>query len=145
MSVLDKLFGSPARIKLIRLFFLNPETAFAAKDIAVRTQMKPYLMYREMRLLQEIGFIKRGTAVVHLKPDGNGKIIKKRVDGFLLDPMFPLTKELKNLVLSGAPVIRQDLVGRLRRIGRVKLLILAGIFLKEDNSRIDMLIVGDNI
>ena len=128
MGVLDKLFGSHARVRLVKLFYLNPEALFAVKDVARRAHISPALARREIRLLSDVGFIKR-----------------KKLTGYELNPSFSLFEELRDLVLTVAPLSKQELIARLRRVGVVKLVVLSGIFLKRGDSRIDMLIVGDRI
>ena len=51
----------------------------------------------------------------------------------------------KNLVLSSAPISKNSLLRRLKNLGKVKLIVLSGMFLQQDNSRIDILVVGDGI
>ena len=39
----------------------------------------------------------------------------------------------------------EDVLKRLKRAGRIKLLILSGVFIQETESRVDLLIVGDGL
>jgi hypothetical protein len=143
MGTLEKLLG-PARIKLIRLFFLNPESVFASKDVVRRAQLSPAQVRKEIALLTELDFIKKASVQMVVSSGIKGKKPqKKRINGFALNPLFSLLEELRNLALTAAPISKQTLVERLRRVGRVKLVVLAGIFIKDPSSRIDMLIVGD--
>ncbi|OGZ44635.1 MAG: hypothetical protein A3C84_04735 [Candidatus Ryanbacteria bacterium RIFCSPHIGHO2_02_FULL_48_12] len=143
MGTLEKLLG-PARIKLVRLFFLNPESVFAPKDIVRRAQLNPTQVRKEIALLMEVDFIKKASVQMVVSSSTKGKKLqKKRINGFALNPLFSLLEELRNLALSAAPISKQALVERLRRVGRVKLVVLAGIFIKDPSSRIDMLVVGD--
>src|SRR3989344_3161802 len=143
MGTLEKLLG-PARIKLVRLFFLNPESVFAPKYIVRRAQLNPTQVRKEIALLMEVDFIKKASVQMVVSSSTKGKKLqKKRINGFALNPLFSLLEELRNLALSAAPISKQALVERLRRVGRVKLVVLAGIFIKDPSSRIDMLVVGD--
>lgn len=146
MGLLEKLFGSHARIKTLKLFYLNPEQVFPAREVAERTNTNPMIARRELRMLSDIGFIGTSTQMEEVPPEEEGKKPRKRkVSGFLLNKLFPLVNELRDLVLTVEPVSKQELADRLRRVGRVKLVVLSGIFLKRGDSRIDMLIVGDNL
>lgn len=143
MGMLEKLLG-PARIKIIRLFFLNPESVFAPKDIMRRSQLGPSQVRRELGVLADIGFVKKTSAYVVSPSLAKGKKPKKkRINGFALDPLFSLSEELRNLVLTAAPVSKDTLVTRLKRVGRLKAIILTGIFVKSTDARVDVLIVGD--
>lgn len=58
---------------------------------------------------------------------------------------FQFFPELRLLVLKAAPANRQNLLKRVNALGGVKLAVLAGIFLNLENSRVDLLIVGDKL
>ncbi len=146
MGLLEKLFGSHARIKMLKLFYLNPEQVFPARDVAVRTHTDTTTVRRELRMLQDIGFIRLANRMIVEPAEEEGtKPRKKKISGYALDTSFQLVEELRDLVLTVAPVSVKELSNRLKRVGRVKLVALSGIFLKRGDSRIDMLIVGDNL
>lgn len=146
MGLLEKLFGSHALVKTLKLFYLNPEQVFPPHEVAKRTNTKPDSARRELRVLGSIGFVRRATHMAEEAPTEKGKKPKKKkVAGYMLDQSFQLLNELRDLVLTIAPLSKQELVNRLRRVGRVKLVVLSGIFLKRSDSRIDMLIVGESL
>ena len=145
MSILDKLFGSHARVKLIKLFYLNSSTIFTTADAAKRSQTSPAVTRREIRVLADIGLIKRASGVVEIKPEEGKKSTKKKISGYILNKPFPLLGELRDLMLTVPSVSRQELITRLRKVGRVKLIVLSGIFLKQSDSRVDLLLVGDSL
>ena len=146
MGILEKLFGSHAFVKMLKLFYLNPEQVFSPYDVANRTHTKQDAAHRELRLLLNIGFIHKATQFVEDPIVAKDKKPKRRkVSGYILDPSFQLLNELRDLVLTVAPLSKQEVTNRLRRVGRVKLAVLSGIFLKRGDSRIDMLIVGDSL
>ncbi len=147
-GILEKLFGSSARIKIIRLFLLNPDAFFAPKEISRRSKVVLGLVRREISLLNKIDFIRQKTEkvdkVIKLK---NGKIKnkKKKIQGLKLNESFPFLHALKNLVLNAAPINKEEMVKALKKSGRIKLIILSGIFIQSDDSRVDLLLVGDTI
>ncbi|MFH1910329.1 MAG: hypothetical protein ABIJ72_04065 [bacterium] len=127
-DILAKLFGSASRVKIIRLFLLNPNEILARKDISTRAKVSSRYLTKEINVLINIGFLK-----------------KKTNKGFVLNPNFPLFLQLKDLVLSATVVSNAEFLRKMTKIGRLKLVILAGIFIRKDNSRVDLLIVGDKI
>lgn len=146
MGLLEKLFGSHARVKMLKLFYLNPEQVVPPLDVAKRTHTNAAVARWELRMLVTIGFIRRAShMVLEESLDPKSKPKRKKVSGYMLDRSFPLLGELRDLMLTIAPVSKQELATRLRRVGRVKLVVLSGIFLKRSDSRVDMLIVGDNL
>lgn len=135
INILAKIFGSPDRLKLLRLFLLNTNDVFPVKIIAKRAKIKAGSLRREIKLLFSIGFI--------IKKKKNAG--KKKIEGWALDSAFPLLFPLKKLVLDAMPVTKKDLLKKLGRIGRLKMVVLAGIFIHKDDSRVDLLVVGDKL
>ena len=154
-----KLLGSTNRVKIIRLFLLNPDEVFPFSEIFRRAKTAKQAGRREISLLKNIGFIKPRTIAfdkLRGKPKPRfakpacrqgratrGK--KKKIQSWKLNESFPLLIGLRNFILDTAPIARQQLLKKLQKTGRVKLVILAGIFGEEESSRVDILVVGDAI
>ncbi|MBU1179130.1 MAG: hypothetical protein ABIJ85_02440 [bacterium] len=134
-SILSKLFGSVDRLKIIRLFLLNAEEVFLPKSIVKRAKASPASVRREINLLSGIGFVHKKK----FSQDG------KKKEGWCTDSSFLLLEPLKELVLDTTPLSRTEFLGRLRKAGQIKLVILSGIFIKHEDSRVDILVVGDKI
>jgi len=131
-EILEKIFNSPYRVKIIRLFFLNPQELFAVNDIAVRTKTPRNTTRKELLMLKKISFIKR--------------VARGKKEGLQLNPSFLLSRPLKNLVLNSAPFSNKEIIKRFKMVGRLKLMIISGIFLQnEENSRVDLFIVADQV
>ncbi len=128
-DILAKLFGSGGRVKVIRLFLLNPEEIFTPKEIIKRAKISPLLLKKEISSLSSFDFILK----------------KKKLGGWMLNPSFPLITPLKRLVINVAPFSRADILKKIAKSGGIKLVILSGIFIQDDNSRVDLLVVGDRI
>jgi len=147
MDILGKLFSSTPLVKIMRLFMLNPETPFENKDIILRSKVSADALRAEISLLSGIKFIKKKSFFKEIPPKTKkGKPKKKKVSGWVLNPDFTHLYALKLLLLSVDSVkSKKDIVKKLRGVGVIKLVILSGIFLREEGSRIDMLVVGDRI
>ncbi|KKW36441.1 MAG: hypothetical protein UY81_C0027G0007 [Candidatus Giovannonibacteria bacterium GW2011_GWA2_53_7] len=147
-DILGKLFGSPARVKLMRLFLMNPEDIFDTPEIVKRSKVGVVLTRKELRLLLEIGLIKEKSFIkLHPRKNGNGKpeeFEKKKASGYVLDVQFPFLASLRSLATEIA-IGKDDVAARFKNVGQIKLLIIAGIFLDEPDSRADILIVGDKL
>lgn len=133
-SILAKLFGSVDRLKIVRLFLLNPDEVLTSKNISQRAKSKSASVRKEINLLFGVGLIRKKSA----------KINNKKVAGWSLNNSFSLLVPLRELVLDISPVSRTELLKKMAKTGKIKLVILAGIFIQED-SRVDILIVGDKI
>ena len=147
-TALEKLFGSSARVKIIRLFLSNPENTFSLEDVSRRAKAPTPIAKREISLFKAIGLIKQKDEIidqpVKLK-DGTIKIKKKKFNGYFLNALFPFVHALRNLVLNAAPVDKEAMVKEINTIGRIKLVIFSGIFTNRENSRVDLLLVGDSM
>ena len=127
---LEKLFGTPARVKLLRLFLFNPRQSFTIKDIALRARVIDREARREVNLLNAAKMIDRTT---------RGKGIR-----YGLNQKFEYTAALQNLLLN-APKRADDIVKRVKGVGTIKMILLSGIFMGEWEDRLDILIVGDRV
>ena len=84
MNILEKLFGSPARIKVLRLFLFNEGECFENSDIARRTRISASSVRTETLMMERIGLIKRRVFFrdVTRGKGRNKKIVKKKVRGW---------------------------------------------------------------
>ena len=126
---LEKLFGSPARVRLMRLFLFNPREQFSAGDASQRSRTTLPSTRRELNLLHSIGLLRRA---------------RKNAPRFGLNADFTHLAALQNLLLN-APARSADIHEQLRGAGVVKLVIVAGIFVGDWDGRIDILVVGDRL
>ena len=147
-DVLAKLFGSSNRVKIIRLFLLNPEKVFEPKNIFSRAKVLQQTGRREILLLKSIGLIRPKSDFIAIAIKGKKKKFKKKgISGWVLNESFPLIIGLKSFILDSTSLSRDQLLKKLHKAGRMKLVILSGIFGQENSgaNRIDILVVGDVI
>lgn len=143
MNILAKLFSSEALVKVMRLFLMNPDGGFENKDISAHCRIKPNSTRTEVALLSSVGFIQKKTFTKEVEIKNTVK--KKKVTGWALNKNFVYLSPLYDLLVTSKSVDKKDLTSRIKKTGKVKMLVVAGAFLKEDQSRLDMLVVGDNI
>lgn len=128
---LDILFDSPVRTRILKLFLYGFDRSFDAKNISRKLQINPRILKRELQRLSDIGFIKsRGVA-------------RKKV--FTVNQSFGFYEPLRSLLTKTLPVSRESMLGRILRLGKIKLALISGVFINADNSRADLMIVGDDI
>ena len=130
MEILEKILGNGARVKIMRLFLLNRGKGFKTKDIVKRSRVSPEIVRRELRLLASIDFIKKRS--------------KTSLDWYF-NSFFKYATEFKDLLVRSDSLNRQKLLDKFKKVGQVKLIIVSGVFIKNDNSRVDLLIVGDKM
>lgn len=148
MDTLEKLFDSPVRAKLLKLFLMNPDTRFTRSEASRQAQVRPGEFQREARRLVQLRLVKSASARL-ARPltdnPGRMKFPARRETVFTVNRDFPLFAELRALCLKSAPHAKGLLAGKIKRLGNIKLAILAGVFIDNPTSRVDLFIVGDSI
>lgn len=144
MEALEKLFGSSARVKTLKFFLFNTGELFEKDSIASRTKISSSILQKELNLLEKIGLIKKKNFSITKETRG-GKIQKIKTKGYETVIEHKLFTSLQNLLVKNSPMSSNALVQRLSRHGKLKLVIGAGVFIQDTDSRVDLLIVGDEI
>ncbi len=151
MEVLPKLFGSKDRVKLLKLFIYNKDLFFSLADIVKRTKVRTALLKRELELFEEIGFLSvkkllatqnhvvgRGKKKSVPKAGAKGKVWSLNQDFFFLE-------HLRSMFNSDFLASRDEMAERFKNCGKIKLVVLSGMFMQEGGTRADLLIVGDDL
>jgi len=133
METLSKLFGSENKVKMMRLFLFNPEKVFGTVEVAERINAEPSKLRKELLNLEKMGLVKRRA----------GKV--RGGQGFVLDSQFVYMQQLANFLINIEPLHPKEIVKKITKLGSIKLIIIAGVFIQEPESRLDIMIVGDNI
>lgn len=121
------LFGGEAKVKIMRLFIFNPSLTLSFSEVATRTKTRLNITRREIN-----GLIKAG-------------LIKKRGKNLSLNRDYRYLSAISNFLTSATPLSEKQLVKRLAPAGNIKLILISGVLMHVPESRVDMLIVGDNI
>jgi len=127
MEILEKILGNSARVKIMRLFLLNRNKSFTNKDVVKRSRVNSDAVRKELKLLLSVGFV------------------KKRDLNWSFNSSFKYGEEFKNLLVRSDSLNKETILDNFKKIGRVKLAIVSGVFIKNDDSRVDLLIVGDKL
>jgi hypothetical protein len=147
MEILEKLFGSNAKVKIIKLFLFNSGSAFDSSMVAERAKVSMGAARKEIYNLERIGFIKPKSCAKDVKIQKNRgiKTLRKKTNGWTLNPKFRYMDSVKSFLGNLNTWSNKDLVERLSVAGKIQLLIISGVFIKDPDSRVDMLIVGNSI
>ena len=130
-EILENLFGSKSKTRLLRFFLQNPEHEYALQEIAKRNMLKNSAIRREVENLIKIKFI--------LKRRKKGK------NSYLLNQNFAFYLELKNLISKDNLYPQSRSLNRVKDIGNIKLAVISGAFINYHKSKADMILVGDGI
>jgi hypothetical protein len=147
METLSKLFSGEGRVKIMRLFLFNPELVFSLEQVIAKAKVSTREAKSEIEILQKAGMIKDKKIVQIIEKRRRGKIIqlKKKVVCYHLDPDFEYLLPLQNLLINTRPLRKEEILKRLHNVGKLKMVIVSGVFIQNPDSRVDLLIVGDNL
>lgn len=142
MSV-EQLFGSKTRVKLLNLFYSNPNRSFYVREITRKIDEQINSVRRELANLLNIGIITSDTNNNRLYYEVNQAYDYYRPLGLIFSDKTPTASAStkKAAAHKPAPTDNPDL--DLRKLGNVELLLYTGQFTRDESSGIDMLIVGD--
>lgn len=149
MEILGKLFGTQEKVKIMRLFLFSPDKPFDLPDIALKTKSSLKDVKREISELSKLSLIKSRVffkEIIKVK-NGNKKdeIVKKKMRGWILNRAFPYLMELQNLLINAQLIRHGEILKQLSNVGKLKTVIVSGVFIQDEDSRVDMLVVGDNL
>jgi len=130
-QILEQLFDSPLKVKLLRLFLRNPEEKFTLKEISKRTKSDSRQCIAQIKKLLNIDFLEAQ--------------VRKKRKVYFVNPNFDFYNELRTLVLKSPSASKKKILSKLKKIGKIKLAVLSGVFVNLENARADMLIVGNYI
>ncbi len=141
METLAKLFGGQARVKIMRLFLLNDANAFELEEVSTRSRVLKANARKEVNALSAMGFIK---SKIVSREGSRGS--KKKVTAFYLNQSFKHLDSIRDLVVDPDLLVEDgSLAQRFKQIGKIKLMIVSGVFIGDRESRVDVLIVGDKL
>lgn len=143
METIGKIFGSQARVKIMRLLLLNQNSCFDASDLSSKCKVKKTAIKKEMKVLGSAGFSKTKKFFKEYKKGSKTK--KKKVSGWCLNTDFTYLVQFQNLLAITGSTDKSNITKRIKNTGNIKMLVLSGIFLKDNEREIDILIVGDGI
>jgi hypothetical protein len=136
---LSILFGSTARVKLLRFFLFNPSKEFTFDDMCKRAKLVRRTARTEISALERAEVITKRMIAVTLIGK-NGKEKKTKVVGYGLNKKFPELQALQTFLFETAPVDGKTLLTHLRKAGTLDFVAVAGVFVREFEQELDVLI-----
>lgn len=141
--MLEKLFGSRARVKILNIFLLNPREKYYIRQLSRNLKLQLNSTRRELENLENFGILSSSVSMdseIGGDADGCGKGGQDK-KYYRANIAFVLFEEIKALVVKAQILYGKDFVDKLQKIGKIKLLVLTGFF-ANNNTLTDLLIVG---
>lgn len=133
---LSILFGSTARLKLLRFFLFNPSKEFSFDDISRRAKLVRRTARTEISALEKAGVIKQKT--IYIEEEGKSK--KMKALGYTLNKDFLELQALQTFLFETAPIDAKNLLKHLRQAGVLDFVGISGVFVRDFEQRIDVLL-----
>lgn len=133
--MIEHLFGSKTRVKLLHVFYTNPNRSFYVREITRKIDEQINSVRRELSNLLSIGIIKSNTS-------GNKLFYE-------VDQNHPHYQAMRSIFMNldsnedSAVDYGGDASVKFKELGSVDYVHLGGVFTKDPVSPVDVLIVGD--
>lgn len=138
---LSILFGSQARVKLLRFFLFNPSKEFTFDDMCKRARLVRRTARTEISALERAGVITKRSLLVPVP----GKDKKVKAQGFGLNKNFTELQALQTFLFETAPIDGKNLLEHLRKAGTLDFVAVAGVFVRDFEQRLDVLVTMKKI
>lgn len=147
MDTLSTIFGSEPRVRIMRLFLFNPEILFDLDVVCQKSKVNSKIVKKELIILEKAELIKKRDFNKTISKKKNKKIvnIKVKIQGYYLNQDFSYITALKQLLIKTKTLEGGEIVKRLSKVGKLKLVIVSGVFTQTKDSRVDMFVVGNGI
>jgi hypothetical protein len=134
--MIEQLFGSKTRVKLLQLFYSNPNRSFYVREITRKIDEQINSVRRELSNLLSIGII--------VSDNNNNKLyyeVNQQYDFY--EPLAAIFGGEHKGQVAAQPIADVDYKDELKPLGRVDLALYTGQFTRDESTGIDALFVGD--
>jgi len=138
--MLEQLFGSKTRLKVLRVLYREPEKPFFVRELARAVGVQINAVRRELELLVSIGLLQEIEKEAE-DTSKSGATLRKY---YQLNTGSLIFEELQALLLKEQLMGEKEFIEDLKtKCGQVLLLTLTGKFSGDASAQTDLLIVGD--
>lgn len=139
--MIEQLFGSKTRVKLLELFYSNPNRQFYVREITRKIDEQINSVRRELANLLNTGII-----ISENSETSNNRLYYEVNQKY--EYYQPLSEIFGNKAVSaGGATAMQTPVGKLddefKALGNIEVAIYTGQFTRDESSGIDVLLVGN--
>ena len=133
--MIEQLFGSKTRVKLLQLFYSNPNRSFYVREITRKIDGQINSVRRELANLLSIGII--------VSENTNNKLYYEVNQKFEFhEPLTIIFGSGKKTAVKTPAAVSGDQTD-IKSLGNVEVAIFAGQFTRDETTGIDVFIVGD--
>jgi len=142
--MIEQLFGSKTRVKLLQLFYSNPNRSFYVREITRKIDEQINSVRRELANLLNTGII--------VSDNTNNRLYYEVNQAYeFYEPLLAIfgKRSSSSPATTAAPGLKTKKTAltpeeeRLKSLGHIEIVVYTGQFTRDESSGIDMLIVGD--
>ena len=135
--MIDSLFGSKTRVKLLHLFLNNPEKSFYVREITRMIDEQINSVRRELANMVSVGIVQQDAI-------DNKLYYSVNEDYPYIKPLAAIfsDKNTEDGMGAASSVSWKDSLGRMRGL---RLAIISGKLVVGSSSAVDLLLVGDDV
>lgn len=142
--MIEQLFGSKTRVKLLQLFYGNPNRSFYVREITRKVEEQINSVRRELANLLSIGIITSDTSNNKVYYEVNQKYEYFSPLSELFGSKTP-TKAKRGTKATTKPevVTAVEEANDLKALGNIEAAALMGQFTRDEVSGVDILVIGE--
>ena len=129
--MLEHLFSSRTRVKLLKKFLLNSDKKYYVRELTREIDERINSVRRELDNLNRLGLL--------ITFNQNQKKY------YQVNTDFLLYSELTSLLTKAQSLLEDKLIDKVRKINNIKYCVLTGRFVQNNEVQTDVLIVGNNL
>lgn len=138
--MIEQLFGSKTRVKLLQLFYSNPNRSFYVREITRKIDEQINSVRRELSNLLSIGIITSDNTNNKLYYEVNQKYK-------YYDPLHQIfgggVRKIASKKAGAVDAQQTEAETDLKAVGHIDLAVYTGQFTRDETAGIDLLVVGD--
>ncbi len=136
--MIEQLFGSKTRVKLLKLFYGNPNRAFYVREITRKIGEQINSVRRELSNLLNVGIITSDNTNNKLYYEVNQKYE-------YYDPLLTIFGGKSSAASKSSNKVgtEEGVEEEFKALGHVELVVFSGLFTSDASSPVDVLIVGN--
>jgi hypothetical protein len=134
--MVEQLFGSKTRVKLLQLFYSNPNRSFYVREITRKIDEQINSVRRELSNLLSIGII--------ISENTDNKLyyeVNQKYEFF--EPLQQIFGSIGNTKPTGTAAKPTETEDAFKALGKVELVIYTGQFTRDERAGVDILLVGN--
>ncbi len=143
--MLEQLFGSRTRVKLLSLFLRYPRDPMFVRELTRKIDTQINAVRRELLNLVKLGLIIEIESNEEADPEelGTKKTFGVKRRYYMTNPDFPLLPEMTSLIIKAQLMLEKHLDQEIQEYGDVRYLAFLGMFIGKPKAPVDIFIVAN--